>query len=63
MKSSGIQGLDLRVVCNAAYEYGKLLTSCDWRNGAGVLIGMLDDGFNNYRTHAALKKHSSHCST
>ncbi len=24
-------------------------------NGAGVLIGMLDDGFNNYRTHAALK--------
>jgi subtilisin family serine protease len=24
-------------------------------NGAGVLIGMLDDGFNNYRTHVALK--------
>jgi subtilisin family serine protease len=24
-------------------------------NGTGVLIGMLDDGFNNYRTHAALK--------
>ena len=24
-------------------------------NGSGVLIGMLDDGFNNYRTHAALK--------
>jgi serine protease AprX len=23
--------------------------------GEGVLIGMLDDGFNNYRTHAALK--------
>jgi hypothetical protein len=22
-------------------------------NGTGVLIGMLDDGFNNYRTHAA----------
>ena len=25
-------------------------------NGAGVLIGMLDDGFNNYRTHSALKQ-------
>ncbi|RPI01122.1 MAG: T9SS C-terminal target domain-containing protein [Ignavibacteriae bacterium] len=24
-------------------------------NGAGVLIGMLDDGFNNFRTHRALK--------
>jgi serine protease AprX len=24
-------------------------------NGSGVLIGMLDDGFNNYKTHAALK--------
>jgi hypothetical protein len=24
-------------------------------NGAGVLIGMLDDGFNNFRTHEALK--------
>jgi len=24
-------------------------------NGTGVLIGMLDDGFNNYRTHVALK--------
>jgi serine protease AprX len=24
-------------------------------NGTGVLIGMLDDGFNNYRTHNALK--------
>jgi len=24
-------------------------------NGTDVLIGMLDDGFNNYRTHAALK--------
>jgi hypothetical protein len=24
-------------------------------NGSDVLIGMLDDGFNNYRTHAALK--------
>jgi len=24
-------------------------------NGSGVLIGMLDDGFNNYHTHTALK--------
>jgi serine protease AprX len=24
-------------------------------NGAGILIGMLDDGFNNYRTHTALR--------
>jgi serine protease AprX len=24
-------------------------------NGSGVIIGMLDDGFNNYRTHTALK--------
>jgi serine protease AprX len=24
-------------------------------NGTGILIAMLDDGFNNYRTHAALK--------
>jgi serine protease AprX len=24
-------------------------------NGTGVLIGLLDDGFNNYQTHAALK--------
>ena len=24
-------------------------------NGTGVLIGMIDDGFNNYRTHVALK--------
>ncbi|MBI4417184.1 MAG: S8 family peptidase [Ignavibacteriales bacterium] len=24
-------------------------------NGAGVLVGMIDDGFNNHRTHEALK--------
>ena len=55
MKSSGIQGLDYGLSATQLTNMKVVDLHAIGVNGAGVLIGMLDDGFNNYRTHAALK--------
>ena len=55
MKSSGIQGLDYGLSVTQLTNMKVVDLHAIGVNGTGVLIGMLDDGFNNYRTHAALK--------
>jgi subtilisin family serine protease len=55
MKSSRIQGLDYGLSVTQLTNMKAVDLHAVGVNGTGILIGMLDDGFNNYRTHAALK--------
>jgi serine protease AprX len=55
MKSSGAQTLDYGLSAKQLTNMKAVDLHAIGVNGSGVLIGMLDDGFNNYRTHAALK--------
>jgi serine protease AprX len=58
-------GLLQKKAGTSALDYGSSATQLDDMkatelhsigvNGEGVLVGMVDDGFNNYRTHNALK--------
>ncbi|MGD1043932.1 MAG: S8 family serine peptidase [Bacteroidota bacterium] len=55
VKSSGVQGLDYGPSVTQLTNMRVVDLHAIGVNGTGVLIGMLDDGFNNFRTHAALK--------
>jgi subtilisin family serine protease len=55
LKSSSVQGLDYGLSITQLTNMRVVDLHAIGVNGTGVLIGMLDDGFNNYRTHAALK--------
>jgi len=54
-KSSSVQGLDYGPSATQLTNMKVVDLHAIGVNGTGVLIGMLDDGFNNYRTHTALK--------
>jgi subtilisin family serine protease len=54
-KISGTQGLDYGPSATQLTNMKVVDLHAIGVNGTGVLIGMLDDGFNNYRTHDALK--------
>jgi serine protease AprX len=55
MKSSGAQILDYGPSATQLTNMKAVDLHAIGVNGTGILIGMLDDGFNNYRSHAALK--------
>lgn len=55
VKSSSVQGLNYGPSATQLTNIKAVDLHAIGVNGTGVLIGMLDDGFNNYRTHAALK--------
>jgi subtilisin family serine protease len=55
VKSSGVQGLNYGPSATQLTNMKAVDLHAIGVNGTGVLIGMLDDGFNNYRTHTALK--------
>jgi serine protease AprX len=55
LKSSGIQGIDYGPSVTQLTNMKVVDLHTIGVNGKGVLIGMLDDGFNNYRSHIALK--------
>ena len=54
-KASGLQAIDYGMSETQLTNMKAVDLHAVGVNGTGVLIGMLDDGFNNYRTHAALK--------
>jgi serine protease AprX len=54
-KASGSQGLDYGPSATQLTNMKVVDLHAIGVTGTGVLIGMLDDGFNNYRTHEALK--------
>jgi subtilisin family serine protease len=54
-KISGTQGLDYGPSATQLTNIKVVDLHAVGVRGVGVLIGMLDDGFNNYRTHEALK--------
>jgi subtilisin family serine protease len=54
-KKSGTQGLDYGPSATQLTNIKVVDLHAIGVTGTGVLIGMLDDGFNNYRTHDALK--------
>ena len=55
MKSSGTQTLNYGLSATQLTNMKVVDLHAIGVYGTGVLIGMLDDGFNNYRTHVALK--------
>ncbi len=54
-KASGSQGLDYGPSATQLTNIKVVDLHAVGVNGTGVLIGMIDDGFNNYRIHDALK--------
>lgn len=54
-KTSSAQGLDYGQSATQLTNIKAVDLHAVGVNGTGVLIGMLDDGFNNHRTHNALK--------
>jgi serine protease AprX len=54
-KTSSTQGLDYGPSATQLTNIKVVDLHAAGVNGAGVLIGMIDDGFNNYRVHDALK--------
>ncbi len=54
-KSSSTQGLDYGPSATQLTNMRVVDLHAVGVNGTGVLIGMIDDGFNNYRIHTALK--------
>jgi subtilisin family serine protease len=54
-KASGSQGLDYGPSATQLTNMKVVDLHAIGVTGTGILIGMLDDGFNNYRTHEALK--------
>ena len=54
-KSINVQGIDYGPSATQLTNIKIVDLQAIGVNGTGVLIGMLDDGFNNYRTHVALK--------
>ena len=55
MKTPGIHGLDYGSSATQLTKMRVVDLHAVGINGTGVLISMLDDGFNNYRIHNALK--------
>jgi serine protease AprX len=55
MKSSGVKTLNYGLSATQLTNMRVVDLHAIGVNGTGVLIGMIDDGFNNYRTHVALK--------
>jgi hypothetical protein len=55
MKSSGVQTLNYGLSATQLTNMRIVDLHAIGVNGTGVLIGMIDDGFNNYKTHMALK--------
>jgi len=54
-RTSGTQGIDYGPSATQLTNMKAVDLHAIGVNGTGILIAMLDDGFNNYRTHAALK--------
>jgi serine protease AprX len=55
VKSSGVQVLDYGQSATQLTRMRVVDLHAIGVKGTGVLVGMLDDGFNNYKTHTALK--------
>jgi len=55
VKSSGVLGLDYGQSATQLTRMRVVDLHAIGVKGTGVLVGMLDDGFNNYKSHAALK--------